>query len=244
MKSKIEISTADGMASAHLFTPADPTRRGHAGVILYMDAFGLRPALDGMATRLADAGYFVLVPDLFYRFAPYGPFRTDAFANEESRKAIMVLLHGTTQAMTAADSGAFLSALRAAGATGRLGTVGYCFGGGRALAAAGTYPDDIAAAASLHGGNIASEAPDSPHLLAPAIKARVYVGSAGIDSSFPPAQSARLAEALREAGIDHVIENYVGMAHGWTIPDHGVYDVVGAERHWKRLLTFFEETLA
>lgn len=243
MKSKIKITTADGMASAHLFTPADPARRSRAGVVLYMDAFGLRPALDGMATRLADDGYFVLVPDLFYRLAPYGPFGTDAFANEESRKAIMALIQGTTQAMTAADGAAFITALRVAGATGRIGTVGYCFGGGRALTAAGTYPDDIVAAASFHGGNLASEAPDSPHLLAPAIQARVYVGSAGVDNSFPPSQSARLAEALREAGIDHVIENYVGMAHGWTVPDHSVYDAAGAERHWKRLLTFYEEAL-
>ena len=243
MKTDLKIQAADGTAAAHFFAPSDPSRRAAAGVILYMDAFGLRPALDGMANRLADAGYFVLVPDLFYRSIPYGPFDTSAFGNEDSRKAIMALLGSTTQAMTAADSGAFIEALRANGASGRIGTVGYCFGGGRALTAAGTYPDAIAAAASLHGGNIASEAPDSPHRLAASIKARVYVGTAGVDPSFPPEQSARLAMALREGGVDHVIENYVGMNHGWTVPDNLVFDPVGAERHWKRLLTFFEETL-
>ncbi|TIV93913.1 MAG: dienelactone hydrolase family protein, partial [Mesorhizobium sp.] len=118
-----------------------------------------------------------------------------------------------------------------------------CMGGARALNAAAAYPGRIAAAASFHGGNLASDAPDSPHLKAPSIKARVYVGVAGVDGSFPPEQSARLAEALRVAEVDHVIENYVGMAHGWCVPDHGVFDEAGAERHWKRLTTFFGETL-
>ena len=104
-------------------------------------------------------------------------------------------------------------------------------------------PERVRAAASFHGGNLAGDAPDSPHLRAGTIGARVYVGTAGVDRSFPPEQSARLAQALREAGIDYVIENYVGMAHGWTVPDHGVFDAAGAERHWKRLLTFFAESL-
>ena len=116
-------------------------------------------------------------------------------------------------------------------------------GGGRALNAAATYPDRIKAAASFHGGNLASDADDSPHRNAARIKARVYVGVAGVDRSFPPEQSARLAEALRVAEVDHAIENYVGMAHGWCVPDHGVFDASGAERHWKRLTTLFGETL-
>ncbi|MCX5495061.1 dienelactone hydrolase family protein [Kaistia dalseonensis] len=242
MKQDIEIATADGSAKAGLFAPASG-RATSSGVILYMDAFGPRPALYGMAERLADAGYHVLVPDLFYRAGDYGPFDTSAFGNETTRAQIMALIHGTSQAMTASDTGAFIEVLTRAGATGRIGTVGYCLGGGRALTAAATYPDRIAAAASFHGGNLASDAPDSPHHKAGSINGRVYVGVAGVDGSFPPAQSARLAEALRTAEIDHIIENYIGMAHGWTIPDHGVYDATGAARHWKRLLEFFEETL-
>jgi carboxymethylenebutenolidase len=118
-------------------------------------------------------------------------------------------------------------------------------GGGRALMAAATYSDRIAAAASFHGGNLASERPDSPHRLAGKIKARVYVGVAGVDNSFPPEQSARLAEALRTGEVDHIIENYIGMSHGWTVPDRGdTFNETGAERHWKRLLDLFEETLA
>ena len=101
----------------------------------------------------------------------------------------------------------------------------------------------IAAAASFHGGNLASDAPDSPANGATSIKAKVYVGCAGVDNSFPPEQSARLAGALRSAEVDHILENYVGMRHGWCVPDHGVYDETGAERHWKRLTGFFSETL-
>jgi carboxymethylenebutenolidase len=117
-------------------------------------------------------------------------------------------------------------------------------GGGRALQAAAAYPDRIKVAASLHGGNLATEAADSPHLRVGSIKAKVYVGSAGVDRSFPPEQSAKLAQALREAELDHVIENYVGCQHGWCVPDHSVYDATGAERHWRRLEVLFAEGLA
>lgn len=242
-KKEIEIKTADGVAKAGLFRPADGAPGG-AGIIFYMDAFGPRPALDGMAERLAGEGYVVLMPDLFYRRAPYGPFdaRT-AFSVEATSRQLRGLLSGTTQAMTQADTGAFLDAMAAGGVSGPIGAVGYCMGGARALNAAAAYPERIRAAASFHGSNLASDAKDSPYHNAARIKARVYVGSAGIDKSFPPEQSARLAEALRAAEVDHMIENYVGMAHGWCVPDHGVYDEAGAERHWKRLTGFFAETL-
>ncbi len=243
-KRDIAITTQDGTAKAGLFLPAAGLGPRRAGVILYMDAFGPRPALDGMAERLAAAGYAVLVPDLFYRAGAYGPFDTKtAFANETTRAELMALIGGTSQAMTARDTAAFLAALEAAGASGPIGTVGYCMGGARALTAAASYPERVKAAASLHGGNLAGEAEDSPHRRAGEIKARVYVGQSGEDRSFPPEQSARLAQALREAGVDYVLENYVGCAHGWCVPDHAVFDSAGAERHWRRLLTFFEESL-
>jgi carboxymethylenebutenolidase len=239
----IEITTADGVAQARVFRPAaaDVDQR-LPGVVLYMDAFGLRPALDGMAERLAGMGYVVLVPDLLYRFAPYGPYDAKT-AFETSRDEIMGMIKGTTLAMTVRDTEFFLEALSREGARGPFGTVGYCMGGGRAIMAAAAYPDQVAAAASFHGGNLASDAEDSPHRSAGSIRGRVYVGSAGTDRSFPPEQSAKLAQALREAGVDHTIENYVGMEHGWAVPDHGVFNETGAERHWKRLETFFGETL-
>lgn len=239
-KRDITIKTHDGVARASVF------RNGQvkAGVILYMDAFGPRPALHDMATRLAGHGYAVLLPDLFYRNTPYGPFDAKTgFVEEKSKAALTALVGGTTQEMTTRDSGAFIAALEAEGVRGPIGAVGYCMGGGRALNAAAAHPDKIAAAASFHGGRLGTDAPDSPASNASKIKARVYVGSAGVDGSFPPEQSARLAQALRQAEVDHVIENYVGMQHGWCVPDHSVYDVVGAERHWKRLIDFFGETL-
>jgi len=197
-----------------------------------------------MAKRLAAAGYVVLVPDLFYRSAPYGPWDPKtAFSDDATRAQIMSLINGTTQDMVVSDSAAFLDALGKQGVTDEVGTVGYCMGGSRALNVAAAYPDRIAAAASFHGGNLASEAPDSPHRRVGSIRGRVYVGVAGVDRSFPPEQSAKLAQALREAEVDHMIENYVGKQHGWTVPDHGVYDAAGAERHWKRLLEFFGEAL-
>jgi len=242
-KRDIDIRTADGTARAGLFVP-DRVLESLPGVVLYMDAFGPRPALDTMAERLAERGYIVLLPDLFYRFGRYGPFDAKtAFSDPATRDELRGMIQATTQEMTRRDSASFLEALAEAGASGRIGVVGYCMGGSRALTAAAAYPDRIVAAASFHGGHLASDAADSPHRSVSAIKGRVYVGNAGVDESFPPEQSARLAEALRRAEIDSMIENYVGMAHGWAVPDHRVYDERGSERHWKRLLTLFEETL-
>ncbi|MDP3895419.1 MAG: dienelactone hydrolase family protein [Mesorhizobium sp.] len=239
----LDIQTADGVAKAHLFQPEKPAA-SRAGVILYMDAFGLRDGLDQMAERLAGQGYVVLVPDLFYRFGAYGPFDAKtAFSHEESRAKLMSMLNGTTHEMTARDTAAFLDTLAAEGATGPIGVTGYCFGGGRALTALATYPDRVVSAASFHGGNLASDAPNSPHLKAAAMRGRVYIGSAGVDGSFPPEQSARLESALRMAGVDYIMENYIGMEHGWTVPDSRVHNPAGAERHWARLTTFFAETL-
>lgn len=240
----IEIETGEGTARASLFTPVgDAVSR--AGVLLLMDIFGPRPALDQMAERLADQGYFVLVPDLFYRFGERGAVdAATAFKDPEVGPRLREMLGATTQAMTASDAGAFIAALEQAGATGPIGVVGYCMGGGRALTVAARYPEKVAAAASFHGGNLASEAPDSPHLGAASIRGRVYVGNAFEDGSFPTEQSARLVEAFHRAKVDFTFENYVGVAHGWCIPDHVVHDKAGAERHWRRLTAFFAETLA
>lgn len=236
-----EAVTAEGTVKAWVFHPAQPST---TGVILYMDAFGPRPALEGMSARMAAMGHVVLLPDLFYRAGAYGPFDPEtAFGNDVTRGQLMALMGGTSQDMTVRDTAKFLQMLSAEDATGSVATVSYCLGGGRALNAAAAYPDRIVAAASLHGGNLASDQPDSPHTRVAAIKGRACVGSAGMDRSFPPEQSAKLAQALREGGVDHVIENYIGCEHGWCVPDHSVYSATGAERHWRRLETFFGETL-
>lgn len=243
MKHDIEIKTADGTARAAVIKPESGAATTK-GVVMYMDAFGPRQALYDMGQRIADAGHIVLVPDLFYRFGSYGPFDAKtAFSQEASGTQLRNMIRATTQDMTARDSAAFIDALAGEGATGPVAAVGYCMGGARALIAAARHPDRVKAAASFHGGNLASDADDSPHRLADKIKAQVYVGVAGVDNSFPPEQSARLAEALRSGGVDHTIENYVGMAHGWAVPDHSVYNEQGSKRHFKRLLTLLEEAL-
>ena len=238
MARTLSITTADGICPASLFAPSG--KPSGAAIILYMDAFGPRPAMDAMAGRMAGQGHAVLVPDLFYRFGAYGPFEAKtAFSNAETAQQLRRMIAETSQAMTMADTGNFLGALAKEGFSGKVSTVGYCMGGGRALNAAAAHPDRIVAAASLHGGNLANDALDSPPANAAKIKARVYVGVAGVDGSFPPEQSARFAQAFREAEVDHTVENYVGMKHGWCVPDHSVYDEAGAERHWKRLETLF-----
>ena len=243
IKHALDITTEDGTARASLFVPSTPNA-ARSSILFYMDGIGFRPALDSMAERFANEGYTVLLPDLFYRGGLYDPLDAKtAFVNPDSKARIMGLIRDTTQDMTRRDSRAFLAALDNAGATGPVGVVGYCMGGARALHAAATFPDRVRAAASFHGGGLASENPDSPHLVAGNIKARVYVGTAGVDGSFPPEQSARLAESLRRAEVDYTIENYTGMQHGWTIPDHSAFNDVGAERHWKRALTLLAETL-
>jgi carboxymethylenebutenolidase len=155
----------------------------------------------------------------------------------------MRMLKETSQKMSRRDTIAFLDVLAAEGFPGSIGPVGYCMGGGRALAAAAIHADRVKAAASIHGGDLATDAPDSPHLLAGQIKGRVYVGVAEMDSYFPPEQSGRLALALRTAGVDYIIETYAGMYHCWTMSDFSIYNEAGAERHWNRLLTFFGEAL-
>ena len=238
----IDIQTADGPCKAGLFTPDNAPAK--AAVILFMDIFGPRPGLDAMAERLVSARYTVLVPDLFHRFGERPVFDPKtAFADEATKARLFGMLRETTQAKTIGDTGAFLDALSAEGYAGPVGVTGYCMGGARALNVAAAFPDRIAAAASFHGGNLATDAEDSPHRRAVEMKGRIYVGAAGVDGSFPPEQAGRLAEALRAAEVDHVIENYAGTKHGWCVPDHSVFDAVGAERHWKRLVTLFDETL-
>ena len=238
-----DVALADGVAKVWLFAPKTAAPAA-SGVILYMDAFGPRPALFGMAERMAAMGHVVALPDLFYRQGAYGPFdAATAFAHDESRARLMGLMQATTQDQSVRDTAALLDLLTAQGASGPVAAVGYCMGGARALNAAAAYPARIKAVASLHGGGLASDQPDSPHLKAASIKAQVYIANAGEDRSFGPEQSARLAQALREGGVDHMIENYPTCQHGWCVPDHAVYNALGAARHWQRLESLMAESL-
>lgn len=241
---QVSIRTQDGDCPAHVFTPA--AAGPHPAVIFYMDGLAIRPTLFEMGQRLADHGYVVLLPDLFFRAGPYEPLNPkEVFASGDVRAAIGHLFASTDNRRAAEDTQAFLDYLdsRTDVAGTKVGTTGYCMGGGMSLSAAGTYPDRIAAAASFHGGNLATDSEISPHLLAPAIKARVYVAGADQDSSYPPEMAARLEQALSDAGVDHRCEIYAGAMHGWTMPDFPIYNEASAERHWAELVALYAATL-
>lgn len=242
-RTDISIQAADGLCPSHVFTP---TGDGPwPAVIFFMDAGGVRPSLLRIAERLADNGYYVLFPEMYYRSGPYAPFDVaTVFTDQAERARLTKMITVLTKEAAARDTGAFLDFLskqpQVAGT--KVGCTGYCMGGSLSLTAAGTFPDRIAAAASFHGGHLATDAPDSPHRLAGKIKGRVYVAAAENDSSFPEEQKVRLEEALTGAGVDHEIEVYKA-AHGFAVDDMPVYDRDAAERHWRAMLTLFRETL-
>ena len=241
---RIEISTRDGSAPSYVFRPSGTGL--WPGVLMFMDGVGIRPAMLEVGERLSTSGYFVLLPDLFYRSGAYEPMdpRT-LFTDPEKRKTLMEKFFAlATPANIMSDTRAFLDYLEAQPDVkrGGVGTVGYCMGGLMSLTAAGTYPDRIAAAASYHGGRLATDAPESPHLLAPKMKARVYVAGAIEDQSFPDDMKTRLEQALTAAGVDHQIETFPAK-HGWVFRDMPVYDAAASERHWQTLLALFGSTL-
>jgi carboxymethylenebutenolidase len=241
---QVSIHTHDGECPAYVFTP--PGSGSHPAVIFYMDGLGIRPTIFDMGQRLADYGYVVLTPDLFYRAGPYEPLDPKkVFASGDARAAIGHLFASTDNRRAADDTEAFLAYLdgRADVAGTKVGTTGYCMGGGISLTAAGTYPDRVGAAASFHGGNLATDTDLSPHLLAPRMAARVYVAGADNDDSYPPEMAARLEKALSDADVDHRCEIYPGALHGWTMADFPVYNEAAAERHWDELSALFADTL-
>jgi carboxymethylenebutenolidase len=241
---KVTIQTKDGQCAAQVFTPngAGPW----PAVIYYMDAFGIRPAMVEMAGHIASAGYVVLLPDMFYRFGPYGPLTPREVMAGDFRAVIGPMMGTTDNHKAAADTETFLAYLdtRSDVAGKKVGTVGFCMGGAMALTAAGYYPERVAAAVSFHGGNLATDLPTSPHLLAPKIRAEVYVAGADNDHSYPPEMAERLEAALTQAGVKHVCEIYEGKAHGWMKPDMPVYDAAAAERGWSELFALYQRTLS
>jgi carboxymethylenebutenolidase len=244
-KSEVAIPTPDGPARAFVFTPEGVGP--WPAVIFYMDAPAIRPALFQMCERLAANGYYVLLPDMFWRVGPYEPIDLKtAFASEDARRAIFgKFMSSTDPERSTRDTGAFLAWLdgQPTAKADKVGVTGYCMGASLALRAAGNYPDRIAAAAGFHGGRLATDDADSPHRLAAKIKARVYIGGADEDAGFPPEQADRLRQALTEAGVDNTVEIYAGARHGYAPPDMPVYNEAAAERHWRELLKLFGETL-
>jgi len=243
----ISIRTADGDCRAFVATPAQAGPGDKfPPVIFFMDGLAIRPALFPMIQRIADIGYVVLMPDMFYRAGPYEPIDAKAaFASGNVRDAIAHVFGSTDNRRAAEDTAFFLDYLdsRTDISTRKVGTTGYCMGGAISLTVAGTYPDRIAAAASFHGGSLATDDPLSPHLLVPRISGRIVIAGAEKDQSYPIEMKARLDKALSAAGIVYDSEIWEDMLHGWTMTDLPVYNQGGAERHFTVLEKLFAATL-
>lgn len=245
-RSTTTIDTRDGRCGASVFRP-DSGAAPWPAVIVFMDGIGIRPALFEVAERIANHGYFALLPDLFYRGGPYEAMKpAELFGNPEARQAwFQKYVSPLTAENLKADVASFLEFLgrQPDVVQPKVGTTGYCLGGRISLAAAGNFPERVAAAASYHGGGLVTDAPESPHRLAPRMKARVYVGGAVQDMGFTDDHKRQLEEALTEARVEHRVETYEGARHGWVLSDTPVYDRAAAERHYATLFDLLDSTL-
>jgi carboxymethylenebutenolidase len=240
----VEVETPDGKADCYF---VHPSSGAHPGVLLWPDAFGMRPAMKEMGKRLAASGFSVLVVNPYYRStkAPILPVGAD-FAVPETRETIMSMM-GTLNAQThTTDAKAFIAWLDAQPAVAgdrKMGTLGYCMGGPITMRTAAARPDRIGAAASFHGGGLVTDGADSPHLLVPKIKAHYLFAIAANDDESEPEVKNVLRDAFARSGLPAEIEVYEGALHGWCPPDSRVYNEAQAERAWRRLLALFEDAL-
>ncbi|MBA2807677.1 dienelactone hydrolase family protein [Streptomyces sp. KM273126] len=245
--STVDVPTPDGTADAYLAVPDGHAQ--HPAVLMYMDAFGLRPHLKKMADRLAAAGYTVLVPNVMYRHGRAPLVELPEFINPAERPEIIQNIRPFMVTLTPEaamrDAAAYLDWLAASPLTtdGPAGVTGYCMGAGLALRTAGTHPDRVAAAAGFHGAYLATDAPDSPHLLADRVTAELYFGHADQDATNPAEQIDRLDKALTAAGVRHRTEVYAGAHHGFTQADTAMHDAEATERHWTALLDLLNRAL-
>ncbi|MEU9475830.1 dienelactone hydrolase family protein [Streptomyces sp. NPDC048191] len=243
----VDIRTEDGVADAYLVHPADGSP--HPGVLFYQDAYGLRPHLRSMADRLAAAGYTVLMPNVTYRLGRAPVVELPEFIDPGADPTIWTKLGPIVFALgpelIGRDSAAYLRWMADSPlvADGPVGITGYCMGARLALWTAAAHPDRVAAAAGFHGGGLATDDPDSPHLGAPRITAELYLGHADNDHSLPPEQIERFEKALTDAGVRHTCEVYPGARHGYTQADTAAYDKEADERHWAALLGLLQRTL-
>jgi carboxymethylenebutenolidase len=240
----IDIKTRDGVCDSHVSYP--DAGGPFPAVLFFMDGVGLRPTVKQMADRIAGEGYYVLLPNMFYRRGR-APLWDDAtILRPENRPMLMELVMSMTPERVVSDAGAFLDFLakqKEARPSGKVGLTGYCMGAGMVMRTAARFPDRVAAGAGFHGGGLATDDPNSPHRLAGKIKARLYFGHADQDPFMTPEQIARFGQALKDAGADFEAELYTGARHGYTMSDLPVYDAPAADRHWRHLLGLFKATL-
>ena len=252
----VVITTADGSCDAAFFHPA--TGR-HPGVLIWTDAFGLRPTFRDMGKRLAAQGYAVLVPNPFYRIAK-APVYTEAEISSfdfqdpaQMAKVKQFMASPTAPGAAEADAKAFtafLDAQKQVNRARKLGTQGYCMGGALVLRTAATVADRIGAGASFHGGGLVTDKPDSPHLLAPKIRARLYIAIASNDDQRQPDAKDILRQAFAAAKVAADVEVYADARHGWCVADmplqngQAIYSKADAERAWSKLSDLYETALA
>ncbi|MCU0760529.1 MAG: dienelactone hydrolase family protein [Steroidobacteraceae bacterium] len=242
---EVEIKTSDGTADAHFVHPA----KGKApAVLVWTDIFGLRPAFRQMGRRLAESGYAVLTPNPFYR-TQRAPTTTPgaSLQDETTRNAVMAMARTLSAETHASDGQAFIGWLDGQAAVDtrrKMGTTGYCMGGPIVMRTAGNFPDRIGAGASFHGGGLATDKPDSPHLLVPKMKAHVLIAIAANDDEKEPNAKVVLRQAFDAAKVPAEIEVYAGTKHGWCPPDAAVYDEAQAEKAWARLLATLKAGIA
>jgi carboxymethylenebutenolidase len=253
IETDVEIKTPDGTCDAAFFHPKNGS---HAGVLIWPDAFGLRPSLRAMGRRVAAEGYSVVVPNPFYRLgkAPFTDASTFNFQNPADMARLAPLM-ATVNAPGNAERDAiayigFLDAQKQVNKSKKVGTQGYCMGGPLVMKTAAALPDRVGAGASFHGGGLVTANPDSPHLLAPKIKAKMYFGIASNDDMRQPDAKDKLKEAFDAAHNPAKIEVYAGALHGWCISDmptqNGmpIYNTADAERAWGELVALYKGGLA
>ncbi len=243
--SSVDIQTPDGTADAYF---VHPSRGAHPGVLMWPDIFGLRPAFEQMARRLAESGYSVLVVNPFYRIqkAPTSPPNPN-FGDPATRKALTSLMTSLTPERTATDARAFIPYLESqpsVSKTRKMAAIGYCMGGPFALRTAAAFPDRIGAVCTFHGANLVTNGPDSPHLLIPQLKARFVIAIAANDDKRQPEAKIVLRKAFHDAHLHADVEVYPGTMHGWCVIDSRVYNHAQAERAWNKMLAMFKRALA
>ena len=241
----VEVATADGVADCYFVHPSSGS---HAAVIIWPDILGLRPAFRAMGKRLAQSGYSVLVVNPFYRDARSPVVEEGAsFGTPEVRNHVLPMARNLNADTHFTDSLAMVSWLDQQGAVDtsrKIGTTGYCMGGPMVMRNMAAVPGRMGAGATFHGGGLATDADNSPHLLIPAMRASMLHCVAENDDENDPEAKDTLRQSYAAAGISAEIEVYEGTLHGWCPPDSQVYNEAQAERAWSRLLNLFETALA
>ena len=241
MESDVTVTTPDGTADCYFVHPASGAA---AGVLVWPDIFGLRPAFRQMGKRLAESGYSVLVVNPFYRAkkAPTAP--NGAATPIADVRPLAQGLNETTQMTDAKAFIAWLDKQPSVDKNRKVGTQGYCMGGPIAFRTAAAVPDRVGAVASFHGGGLVNDTPNSPHLQAAKSKAQLLIAIAENDDQRSPKDKEVMKETFAKAGLPAEIEVYAGAAHGWCPPDSGVYNEPQAEKAWSRLLALYGKALA